>query len=212
MIPLEAAAGSRACDGWVGEGLTRLSLSTSRIPNTLSTSRGNWGTWALFIPLRWMQKRLWSRLHRENHFFSLRSQLLLLRHHRRLMHPPLWVPSHEIPVRFLQSGEWLPTSVFWPGDFRGLYSPWGCKESDTTEWLSLHFLQGQAATGSPWPPPACCHPGPRHQQVQDRWRLASHKTKDSRQLIIRVYLKSLSFRSRDSANPAPCSARHRRHF
>ena len=29
--------------------------------------------------------------------------------------------------------ERLPTPVFWPGDFHGLYSPWGCKESDTTE-------------------------------------------------------------------------------
>ena len=25
------------------------------------------------------------------------------------------------------------TTVFWPGEFRGLYSPWGLKESDTTE-------------------------------------------------------------------------------
>ena len=29
------------------------------------------------------------------------------------------------------------TPVFWPGKFHGLYSPWGCKESDTTEWHSL---------------------------------------------------------------------------
>ena len=27
--------------------------------------------------------------------------------------------------------------VFWPGEFHGLCSPWGHKESDTTEWLSL---------------------------------------------------------------------------
>ena len=33
-------------------------------------------------------------------------------------------------------------SVFWPGEFHGLYSPWGHKESDTTEHLSLHFIQG----------------------------------------------------------------------
>ena len=26
---------------------------------------------------------------------------------------------------------------FWPGEFHGLYSPWGCKELDTTERLSL---------------------------------------------------------------------------
>ena len=29
--------------------------------------------------------------------------------------------------------------VFWPGEFHGLYSPWGRKEVDTTEQLSLHF-------------------------------------------------------------------------
>ena len=31
----------------------------------------------------------------------------------------------------------LPTPVFWPGEFHGLYSPWGRKELDRTEWLSL---------------------------------------------------------------------------
>ena len=36
--------------------------------------------------------------------------------------------------------ERLPTPVFWPGEFRGLYSPWGRKESDTTEWLSLSII------------------------------------------------------------------------
>ena len=33
--------------------------------------------------------------------------------------------------------ERLPSPVFWPGEFHGLYSPWGSKESDTTEQLSL---------------------------------------------------------------------------
>ena len=32
----------------------------------------------------------------------------------------------------------LSTPVYWPGEFHGLYSPWGCKESDMTEQLS-HF-------------------------------------------------------------------------
>ena len=41
-------------------------------------------------------------------------------------------------------GEWLPTPVFLPGEFwgqRGLmgHSPWGCKESDTTEQLTFHY-------------------------------------------------------------------------
>ena len=29
--------------------------------------------------------------------------------------------------------ERLPTVVFWPGEFNGLYGPWGRKKSDTTE-------------------------------------------------------------------------------
>ena len=36
-----------------------------------------------------------------------------------------------------QRREWLPTPVFWPGEFHGLYSPWSHRESDVTEWLSL---------------------------------------------------------------------------
>ena len=32
--------------------------------------------------------------------------------------------------------ERIPTPVFWPGEFHGLYSPWGCKELDMTERLS----------------------------------------------------------------------------
>ena len=39
--------------------------------------------------------------------------------------------------------EQLPTPVFWAGEFHGLYYPWGCKETDRTEQLSvtwwIHF-------------------------------------------------------------------------
>ena len=35
--------------------------------------------------------------------------------------------------------ERLPTPVFWPGGFHGLYRLWRCKGSDTTERFSLHF-------------------------------------------------------------------------
>ena len=38
---------------------------------------------------------------------------------------------------------WQPTAVFWPGEFQELYSPWGCKESDRTERLSLHRGLGE---------------------------------------------------------------------
>ena len=36
--------------------------------------------------------------------------------------------------------EWLPTPVFRPGEFHGLYSSWDRKESDATERLTFsHF-------------------------------------------------------------------------
>ena len=35
----------------------------------------------------------------------------------------------------------VPTPVFWPGKFHGVYSPWGCKESDMTEGISLSLYQ-----------------------------------------------------------------------
>ena len=40
--------------------------------------------------------------------------------------------------------ERLPTPVFWPGEFHGLYSLWGRTESDTTEQLSLSDLRCEA--------------------------------------------------------------------
>ena len=52
----------------------------------------------------------------------------------------IWVQSRfnpwvgKIPWR----RERLPTPVFWPGEFHGLYSPWCHKESDTTEQLFLY--------------------------------------------------------------------------
>ena len=42
-----------------------------------------------------------------------------------------WV--RKIPWR----RERLPTLVFWPGEFHGLYSSWGHKELDMTEQLAL---------------------------------------------------------------------------
>ena len=80
---------------------------------------------------------------------------------------PLQYSWSSLVVRYLQCGrpgfnpwvgkilwrrDWL-TSVFWPGEFhgqRGLagYSPWGCKELDTTEQLSLHFIHTHTHTTS----------------------------------------------------------------
>ena len=44
-----------------------------------------------------------------------------------------WIPGLG---RSPEKGKGYPL-IFWPGEFHALYSPWGCKESDTTEQLSL---------------------------------------------------------------------------
>ena len=76
-----------------------------------------------------------------------------------------WDPAVQFQVFCLQCGRpgfdpwvgrspgegngWLPTTVFWSGEFHGLYSSWGRKESDTTEHLSLslHFFPSNSASG-----------------------------------------------------------------
>ena len=60
---------------------------------------------------------------------SLVAQLEIHQQCRRPGFDP-WV--EKIPWR----RERLPTPVFWPGEFHGLYRPWGRKESDTIERLS----------------------------------------------------------------------------
>ena len=49
--------------------------------------------------------------------------------------------------------EWPPTPVFWPGEVHGLYSSWGCKESDATERISLQLGgdRRQFCTRGSWP-------------------------------------------------------------
>ena len=37
--------------------------------------------------------------------------------------------------------EWVPTPVFWPGEFNGLYSPLGFKEWDMAEQLLRYSIQ-----------------------------------------------------------------------
>ena len=44
--------------------------------------------------------------------------------------------------------KWQSTPVFWPGEFHKLYSPWGCKDSDMSERLSLHFTSPLPSTGA----------------------------------------------------------------
>ena len=49
--------------------------------------------------------------------------------------------------------------MFWPGEFHGLYSPWGRKELDTTERLSLSLRINLEAL-SPFPFPSLGLSGP----------------------------------------------------
>ena len=42
--------------------------------------------------------------------------------------------------KILWRRERLPTPVFWPGEFHGLYSACGPEELDSTKWLSLSLL------------------------------------------------------------------------
>ena len=48
----------------------------------------------------------------------------------------VWFLGWEDPWR----RERLPTPVFWPREFSGLYSPWRWKESHMMEWLSLSLF------------------------------------------------------------------------
>ena len=60
--------------------------------------------------------------------------------------------------------ERLPTPVFWPGESHGLYRPWGHKESDTTERLSLStftWAQNQALNFFNPPGDSNAHPSVR---------------------------------------------------
>ena len=43
--------------------------------------------------------------------------------------------------------KWLPTPVFWSGEFHGLYSLWGCKELNMTEWLTFLSLPHHPSKG-----------------------------------------------------------------
>ena len=70
--------------------------------------------------------------------------------HSSILGLPWWFKQHRICLQYGKPGfdpwvgkipwrrESLPTTlVFWTGEFHGLYGPWGHKESDMTEWLSL---------------------------------------------------------------------------
>ena len=74
---------------------------------------------------------------------------------------PLWLSWYRICLQFGTPGfnprvgkiHWrrkrLPTPVFWPGEFQGLYSPWGHKKSNMAECLSFSFSLPHTYIDSP---------------------------------------------------------------
>ena len=63
--------------------------------------------------------------------------------------PPFSLPPYVLVIQYFCNlltwrRKWQPIPVLMPGKFRGWrslvgYSPWGPKESDTTEQLHFHF-------------------------------------------------------------------------
>ena len=51
------------------------------------------------------------------------------------MEQPKWEKNFKNPWvgKIPWKRERLPSLIFWPGEFLGLFSPWGPKESDMTE-------------------------------------------------------------------------------
>ena len=82
---------------------------------------------------------------------------LLFSHSLHPYKPCSWV--RKIPWR----RERLPTPVFWPGEFHGLYSPWGSKELDMAKWLS--------GEGNGTPLPYSCLENPKDGGA---WQAAVH--------------------------------------
>ena len=71
---------------------------------------------------------------------------------RLVKNPPAmrktWVRSLAWKIPWIR--EQLPTPVFWPREFHGLYGPWGCKESDRTQ--QLFIFQDELTIGIHVPP------------------------------------------------------------
>ena len=90
--------------------------------------------------------------------------------------------------------ERLPTPAFWPREFHGLYSPWGCKELNTTEWL---------AYGSP--PQHSCLENPMDGGA---WQATVHAAAKRRTRLLFHFHHLLSDLTLDCQFYPPSSARH----
>ena len=87
------------------------------------------------------------QLSKEVSYISLRWSRIYLQCRRSGFNP--WVG--KTPWR----REWLSTPVFLPGEYHGKsslagYSPWGCKEWDMTEWLTITIITKRVWSQTIW--------------------------------------------------------------
>ena len=100
--------------------------------------------------------------------------------------------------------KWLPTPVLLPGDSHGQRSlvgcsPWGHKESDTTERLHFHFSVSCIGEGNGNPLQCSCLENPRDGRAW--WAAVSGVTQSQTQL------KRFSSSSSSSGKEPPCQCR-----
>ena len=74
--------------------------------------------------------------------YNFNQWLILKRQTRHQNLVCVFLQFYLLHLCWLWRRKWHPTPVFLPGEFHGQrslvgYSPWGCKESDTTEQLSF---------------------------------------------------------------------------
>ena len=88
--------------------------------------------------------------------------------------------------KILWKRERLTTPVFWPGEFHGLYSPWGHKELDRIEQFSLSpslmYQFSSVANSCPTlcDPMNCSTPGlPVHHQLPEFTQTYDHQVGDA---------------------------------
>ena len=100
---------------------------------------------------------------------------------------PLWLSWYRIRLQCRRPGfdpwvgkmPWrrdrLPTPVFWPGEFHGLYSPWGCRVRH--DWLSLSLSKANQGTVSRKEEEEC-------RSDKNSWSLHRHKQEHSSYILM----------------------------
>ena len=77
---------------------------------------------------------------RVRHYLATEQQYGFL---KKVLSHPYMITLHIAPffvvVNFMLNREGKERPVLWPGEFHGLYSPWGRKESDLTRDFHFHF-------------------------------------------------------------------------